>query len=59
MRIQKTEKIIMSWKENEIWGDFDRLIDEIHTEIEDDELYGLVNDLQKIMTELEEHMEVE
>lgn len=59
MRIQKTEKIIMSWKENEIWGDFDRLIDEIHTEVEDDKLYGLVEELQKIMTDLEEYMEVE
>ena len=49
----------MSWKENEIWGDFDRLIDEIHTEINDDEIFELVNELQKIMSNLEEYIEVE
>lgn len=59
MRVKTTEKIIMSWKENEIWGDFDRLIDEIHTEINDDEIFELVNELQKIMSNLEEYIEVE
>ena len=59
MRIKKTEKIIISWKEGEIWDDFKKLIDEIHTEIDDDELFLLVNDLQKIMTDLEEYIEVE
>ena len=59
MRVKKTEKIIISWKESEIWDDFKKLIDEIHTEIDDDELFLLVNEMQKIMTELEENMEVE
>ena len=59
MRVKTTEKIIMSWKENEIWSDFDRLIDEIHTEINDDEIFELVNELQKIMSNLEEYIEVE
>lgn len=59
MRVKTTEKIIMSWKENEIWGDFDRLIDEIHTEINDDEIFELVNELQKIISNLEEYIEVE
>ena len=59
MRVKTTEKIIMSWKENEIWGDFDRLIDEIHTEINDDEIFELVNEFQKIMSNLEEYIEVE
>lgn len=59
MRIKKTEKIIISWKESELWNDFEKLIDEIHTEIDDDELFLLVDGMQKIMTELEENMEVE
>ena len=59
MRIKKTEKIIISWKESEIWNDFENLINEIHTEVDDDELFLLVNEMQKIMTELEENMEVE
>ena len=59
MRVKKTEKIIISWKESEIWDDFKKLIDEIHTEIDDDELFLLDNEMQKIMTELEENMEVE
>ena len=59
MRVKTTEKIIISWEESELWNDFDRLIGVIHMEINDDEIFQLIEELQKIMTDLEEHMEVE
>lgn len=59
MRIKTTEKIIITWKESEIWNDFDRFIGVIRSEITLDEIEALIDDLQKIMTELEEYMEVE
>lgn len=59
MRVKKTEKIIIDWKEKVLWNDFENLINEIHTEVDDDELFLLVNEMRKIMAELEENMEVE
>lgn len=59
MRVKTTEKIIITWKESELWNDFDRFIDVVRSEITLDEIEGLIDDLQKIMTDLEEYMEVE
>lgn len=59
MRVKKTEKIIIDWKEKVLWNDFENLINEIHTEVDDDELFLLVNEMRKIMTDLEDYLEVE
>lgn len=59
MRIKTTEKIIISWKESELWNDFDRFIGIVRSEITVEEIMDLIDDLQKIMTDLEEYMEVE
>lgn len=59
MRVKTTEKIIITWKESEIWNDFERLISDICCEVSADEILGLAEDLQKIMKDLEEYMEVE
>lgn len=59
MRVKTTEKIIITWKESEIWNDFERLMSDICCEVSADEILGLAEDLQKIMKDLEEYMEVE
>lgn len=59
MKVKTTEKIIITWKESEIWNDFERLISDICCEVSVDEILGLTEELQKIMTDLEEYMEVE
>ena len=59
MRVKTTEKIMISWKENDLWNDFDRFIGVVRSEATLEEILDLVDDLQKIMTDLEEYMEVE
>lgn len=59
MRVKTTEKIIITWQESDLWNDFDRFIGVVRSEITVDEILGLVDELQKIMTDLEEYMEVE
>ena len=59
MRVKTTEKIIITQKESELWNDFDRFIGVVRSEITLDEIEGLIDDLQKIIADLEEYMEVE
>lgn len=59
MRIKTTEKIIITWKESELWNDFERFIGVVRSEVTVEEIMDLIDDLQKIMTDLEEYMEVE
>lgn len=59
MRVKTTEKIIIDWKESELWDGFVRLVEEINNEITVDEIVELITELRKIMMDLEEYMEVE
>ena len=52
MRVKTTEKIIITWKESEIWNDFEKLMEDICCEVSVDEILGLGEDLQKIMKDL-------
>ena len=40
MRVKTTEKIIIIWKESELWNDFDRFIGVIRSEITVEEIEG-------------------
>lgn len=59
MRVKTTEKIIIGWKERDLWNDFDRFIGVVRSEVTLEEILGLVDDLQKIMSDLEDYLEVE
>lgn len=59
MRVKTTEKIIITRKESELWNDFDRFIGVVRSEITLYEIEGLIDDLQKIIADLEEYIEVE
>lgn len=59
MRVRTTEKIIINWKEKDLWNDFDRFIGVVRSEATIEEILDLVDDLQKIMTDLEDYLEVE
>lgn len=59
MRIEMTEKIIISEEECELWNNFDKLIGEIRDEISSDEIDEIIGELQKMMSNLGLYVEEE
>lgn len=59
MRIEMTEKIIISEEECELWNNFDKLIGEIRDEVVSDEIDELISELQAIMSNLGLYVEEE
>lgn len=59
MRIEMTEKIIISEEESELWNNFDKLIGEIRDEISSNEIDEMIGELQKIMSNLGLYVEEE
>lgn len=59
MRIEMTEKIIISEEESELWNNFDKLIGEIRDEISSDEIDEIIGELQKMMSNLGLYVEEE
>ena len=59
MRIEMTEKIIISEEESELWNNFDKLIGEIRNEISSDEIDEIIDELQKMMSNLGLYVEEE
>lgn len=59
MRIEMTEKIIISEEESELWNNFDKLIGEIRDEISSDEIDEVIDELQKMMSNLGLYVEEE
>ena len=59
MRIEMTEKSIISEEECELWNNFDKLIGEIRDEISSDEIDEIIGELQKMMSNLGLYVEEE
>lgn len=59
MRVKTTEKIIINREERDLWNDFDRLIGVMCSEATIEEILDLIDDLQKLMSYLEEYLEEE
>ena len=59
MRIEITEKIILNEEESELWDNFDKLLGEIRTEISSNEIDVMIDELQKIMSNLGLYVEEE
>lgn len=59
MRIEMIEKIIMSEEESELWDNFDKLLGEIRSEVSSNEIETMIDELQRIMSNLGRYVEEE
>ena len=59
MRIEKTEHIYLSDKEDQLWADFVDLLKAIQRETEHREVDVLISDIEEKLFDLSEFVEVE